>query len=165
VQCWELTIARASLESLAAYLAAQRMNDETASRIWSAAGKFRIVRPATYAEHAALELEFHRSVWEASGNEWLAKLLIQLVIPLLSMPVQRMLMPDLDFEAYCRNSPELEASDPNRHEVVADELIKGQADGVRSRMFRHITEARIKPGPELAMIAGAMKAMRPNDLA
>ena len=159
IECWELTVARASLESLAAYLAAQRITAESARRISKAAEKFRDFRPTTYADHASLELEFHQCIWKTAGNDWLEKLLNGIVIPLLSLAVQRMITPDVDIEAFCRSAAAMEAADPNRHELLAKELINGEADKVRTRMIRHITEGPVPCVRDQAIIMNAIRAI------
>ncbi len=80
-QVSELVVMRASLESCAAYLAAQKMTKKWASAILSAASRFIDEPPESYSDWVDRELTFHRTVWEASGNEWLVKQLLQCSLP------------------------------------------------------------------------------------
>ena len=80
-QVSELIVMRASLESYAAYLAAQKMTKKAANAILSAASRFIDEPPESYSDWVDRELTFHRTVWEASGNEWLMRQLLQFSLP------------------------------------------------------------------------------------
>lgn len=76
---------RALLEVLAAQQAAERMGEAEfgeLERRLTALGE--AIQSDSYYEAARRDLEFHRYVWECSGNETLCRMLDQLTLPLLA---------------------------------------------------------------------------------
>jgi DNA-binding GntR family transcriptional regulator len=74
---------RLVLETEAIWLARENMTPEIAARLENIVERMEnMVNPLF--ESAALDLEFHRTIWNASGNPYLAKALVSLVSPLFA---------------------------------------------------------------------------------
>ncbi len=137
----ELTVMRASLESLAAYLAAEKITDEWAGRILSAAAVMKSAAAAGYPSWVDRELNFHRTVWVASGNDWLVRQLSQSAVPTLALGTLRLFRNSLDWdvEKVQETTSSWEKTDGVRgHQSVARAIAGGHAARAREMMIRHI---------------------------
>jgi DNA-binding GntR family transcriptional regulator len=136
----ELTTIRASLESYAAFLAAQKMTPADASAIRAAARRFLGDPPATYGEWVDLELTFHRAVWQASQNQWLIRQLNQFSVPIF---VLRVLSREATMRKIWQNCRVCETPDnPFGHQILAEAVANGRAEEARSLMLTHIVTVR-----------------------
>ncbi len=76
---------RALLETVAARQAAERMTDQDFARLEDKlAALDSAVRSDKYYDAAQADLEFHRFIWQCSGNETLCKLLELIAVPLFA---------------------------------------------------------------------------------
>jgi DNA-binding GntR family transcriptional regulator len=139
----ELITMRASLESYAAYLAAQKMTPAMAKTILAAARRFLAGQPAGYNEWVERELGFHRAVWEASQNEWLIRQLNQFSFPIFAL---RMLGTGARNESHARRiwqdtQARETPDDPRGHQALARTVMSGDAPQARRMMLLHIFPA------------------------
>jgi DNA-binding GntR family transcriptional regulator len=131
----ELQVIRASLESYAAYLAAGKITPDTARRLRAAAARFISDSPDAYSEWVDRELSFHRTVWEAAGNEWLARQLNQCSMPLFTFTI---VAKRSDVRSLWRDSSNWEKDgNPQGHQVVTEAIVAGRAQEARELMLRH----------------------------
>jgi DNA-binding GntR family transcriptional regulator len=79
----KMSSVRLILETEALKLARARMTPEIASTLTSLVNKMEAWR-GTLGEAAALDLEFHQTLWEAAGNSYLTKALTDLVTVLFA---------------------------------------------------------------------------------
>ena len=135
----ELVTVRASLESYAAYLAAQKMNPQSGKRILAGAEHMLSRRPANYHEWVVRELEFHRAVWDGSGNELLIRQLGQLLLPMFTLRILQMARKDVDVQSFWKKCVSWETATAIRgHQALARAIVAGDAARARSMMIRHI---------------------------
>jgi DNA-binding GntR family transcriptional regulator len=139
----DLVIARASLESVAAGLAAKRLDVESKRSISDATARFLTAQPASYADLAVLDFDFHKAVWRAAKSEWLFKHLSQLVFPLFSLNTLQYIYPNSDFEEILQMSLGYEMTDePPGHRWVAKCILSGDVERARKSMILHVTADR-----------------------
>lgn len=82
----ELILIRFQLEELAAILASKKMVDKDFKHLMSIERKIlAAVKKNQYFELIRHDLEFHKYIWEKSGNTILAKLLEQVTVPLFAV--------------------------------------------------------------------------------
>jgi len=135
----EIILMRASLEAQAAFWAALRMDDAARRALESALEHIRGLQATTYEEIIDAELNFHRTLWAAARNNWLSRQLNQLVLPLLALPVQRMICQFGTIEQESANIRGYERSgDESAHSPVAQAVLRGDAREARDCMIRHI---------------------------
>jgi len=79
----QISSLRIILETEALRLAKQRMTPEVSARLESLARQMDAWN-GTLLEAAALDLEFHRVLWKASGNPYLERVLNWLMVPLFA---------------------------------------------------------------------------------
>lgn len=133
----ELVMIRASLESYAAYLAAQKITPEMARAIRAAARSFTDAPPTSYGEWVDRELGFHRAVWEASRNEWLLRQLNQFSVPVFAM---RLLdRREMSVRSLWENCQLRETRDnPSGHQSLCRAIVTGPPVEARRQMLLHI---------------------------
>jgi DNA-binding GntR family transcriptional regulator len=136
---------RATLEALAAGLAAERINREQLERLNHVQGEFRTALERTLAkrrggrEVGVRELrrwanandDFHQTIHEASGNEVLAAALAQLA---------RNFPRDLSRLVVSESSAMLEAN-VREHEAILDALSRHDGEAAHELMQRHVARA------------------------
>ncbi|MEO7650347.1 MAG: GntR family transcriptional regulator, partial [Bryobacteraceae bacterium] len=116
----ELTVMRASLECYAAFLAARKLTPESADRIEQAAIRMKSEQPRDYAQWVALEMSFHRTIWEASGNELLVRQLSQVAIPTYALGTLQLFPLDFDPLDFGRTTSQWEQTNSFRgHQPLA----------------------------------------------
>lgn len=144
----ELTVIRASLESYAAYLAAQKMTPEVADRITAAARRFIGATPSGYGDWVDCEMSFHRLVWEVSGNEWLVRQLNHCSAPVFVLRILG--RKDADIQVMWAKSQNREAPrNPTGHQLLARSLVSGRPGEARRNMLLHILWERGRTEAEL----------------
>ncbi len=143
-QAVDLAVMRASLESLAAFQAAQKMTPEGAQRIWTAAANLRSVRPATYAQWVDGEMAFHRAVWTAAANPWLERQLNNFVVVTFAVSTIQSFREGFDFDELLDGIAECEApDDPRGHQLVTQAILAGDALRSKEAMVRHVTAGTV----------------------
>ena len=135
----ELLTMRASLESYAAYLAATKMTPGMSDRLLAAARRFTDDSPQTYSDWVEREITFHRTVWEASGNEWLERQLDQFSLPIFAVRFPVSPGKSFDVQSLWQASQYRETEDnPNGHQAVARTIVSGDAKNAKKIMIAHI---------------------------
>jgi DNA-binding GntR family transcriptional regulator len=137
-QDFEIRFMRASIEGYAAYLAAKRMTPTHAERLLEAAKRF-TQRPATsYSEWVDRELNFHRTVWEATGNDFLQTHLQRIALPSLAFLIVRLEREGQEasrvWEAYEQES----AGGLRGHQLLARTIAGGDPENSRQAMILHV---------------------------
>jgi DNA-binding GntR family transcriptional regulator len=135
----DLTVVRTSLESLAAFLAAERLDEGWAGRISAMANRLKAARPASYLEWVDLELGFHRTIWEAAQLDWLCKQLSQLTIRILSLSTQRLFHSEESLQELLEifvASEDDKSSDG--HQLVAHAILSRDPEEARKNMILHL---------------------------
>ena len=140
----EMLLMRASLEAQAAFWAARRMNDSVRCQLRTALERMQKVSTAVYEDIINLELDFHRTVWEAALSSWLSRQLGQLVLPLLALPSQKMIGPFGSVEEESAHIRDVEQSgQEGTHTKLTDALLRGDAPEARDCMVRHILRGSV----------------------
>jgi DNA-binding GntR family transcriptional regulator len=138
----DLLVLRTSLESLAAYWAAERLTPVWKERIIEVADRIKRVRATTYGDWVELELSFHRTVWGAAQNEWLSKQLSQLAVQIFSFHTMHLFKPSMDFQTILREAAAWEGSNhPQGHQQISISILKGDSEKARESMIVHIMGA------------------------
>jgi GntR family transcriptional repressor for pyruvate dehydrogenase complex len=118
--------ARQIIEPSIAAFAAVNRNDEDMEKLHD-----NILRLRNYSgEHsglAALDMEFHMQIAYASHNQ---------VIPLILDPIHR-LMPEIKKSVYAANE-HAQDSAIEWHSKIVDEIVRGNAEGSREMMKKHL---------------------------
>jgi DNA-binding GntR family transcriptional regulator len=144
-QARELVVMRASLESYAAYLAAEKLTDEWSEALSLAARRMQATACRNYGDWVDRELAFHSTVWNASGNELLVRQIHQFVVPSYAVSVLELL--DLDFntrevKAIRDTTTQWEETDSIRgHQRLARAITSGDPRNARDAMVMHIMGA------------------------
>jgi len=136
----ELVEVRAHLEDLAFRLAAKRMTPELEQRLRKAAKE--ISRKAStddYYAAARADIEFHRTVWQASGNTMLEKTLEKLCTAFYAFVSQQR-----------REAGEHLKDTLRQHEVLIDALLSKKASTISSAVNNHINEKSCIPSSILS---------------
>lgn len=142
----ELTVVRASLESLAAELAARNLDPVSEREIRSALDRILSALPRSYSEWVDLELGFHRTIWETAGNGWLLKQLNQLAIPLFALSTQHFFRPQQSVSHILEQAPVIEREGGIQgHRIVSEAILARNPAEARRTMILHIMSL-----PELA---------------
>ncbi|MEW5978737.1 MAG: GntR family transcriptional regulator [Acidobacteriota bacterium] len=135
----ELILMRTSLEALAAYLAAENPEAASKAKISQVAREMKSFRPRAFADWAELDLEFHRSVWKAAGNELLARQLNHLSVISLSLNTLHFFKPQAGFNELLRIMPTWEKSENIQgHQLLARSIVNGHPQEARKQMILHI---------------------------
>jgi DNA-binding GntR family transcriptional regulator len=130
---------RTSLESLAAYRAAQHLEDASAREIREAAGRMKQVTDSSFAEWAGREISFHRTVWTAARSDLLFKQLNQLIVFCFSLSTIRFFKPTFGFDHVVEGIPSWEtAEDDQGHQKVSEAILTGNPEVAREHMILHI---------------------------
>ncbi len=135
----EMLLMRASHEAQAAFWAARLMDDTGRNRLRGALERFQNITALTYDELIRSELDFHRAIWTAGGSEWLPRQIHQIVLPLLTLPVQQMIAPFRSVEEESARIRALEqAGDDSAHGPLAEAILRGDERASRELMIRHL---------------------------
>lgn len=135
----KLILMRTSLESLAAFLAAENLNSISKTKISQVARKMKSFKPKTFAEWVDLELEFHGSVWSAAGNELLARQLSHLAVLSLSLSTLHLFKPQAGLEDVLKAIPAWERGENIQgHQLVAQAVACGDPQEARKYMILHV---------------------------
>ena len=138
----ELVVLRTSQESLAAFLAAEKLTEEWAERIAEAAALIKSARPASFVEWVGLELGFHRTVWQAARLDWLCRQLSQLSIRMLSISALQYFCPKEDLHNTLKVAAQLEqTNNVQGHELVAQSILSRDPCAARRSMILHVMGA------------------------
>lgn len=144
-QARELVVMRASLESYAAYLAAEKLTAGSSESIAAAAEQMGATACRNYSDWVEREMAFHNTVWRASGNDLLVRQLNQVVVPSYALPILDLL--DLDFnvrelKAIRETTAAWELTDSVRgHQRLARAILSGDSHSARNSMVMHIMGA------------------------
>ena len=134
-----LVLMRTSLESLAAFLAAENLDASSKTRISQVSRKMKSFKPKTFADWIDLELEFHGSVWRAAGNELLARQLRHLSALSLSLSTLHIFKPQAGLEDVLKVIPMWERSQNIQgHQLLAESILGGNPQEARKYMILHI---------------------------
>jgi DNA-binding GntR family transcriptional regulator len=135
----KLALLRTSLESLAAYLAAEQRGGEQAAKIEQLARQLKSYRPTSYEAWIDMELQFHGTVWKAARNELLSKQLNQLVVLSLSLNTLHLFKPQVRFEEVLKGITVLErTTNVQGHQLVAQSILDGDPQKARKYMILHL---------------------------
>jgi DNA-binding GntR family transcriptional regulator len=135
----DLYILRASLESLAAFLAAERLDTESSKRISEVARRMKSDFPARFPEWINLELEFHRTVWETAQNRWLYKQLNQFSVPMYALSTLHHFRPDYDLEKLLSDARIWERTNHVQgHQRMARAILSGKPEVARESALLHV---------------------------
>jgi DNA-binding GntR family transcriptional regulator len=131
----ELVQIRAHLEDLAFRLAAKRITPEFAQRLRKSAKEIsRSASADDYYAAAKADLEFHRTVWQASGNVTLEKTLEKLCTAFYAFVSQQR-----------RYAGEHLKDTLRQHEVLIDALLSKKASTISAAVNGHINEKSCIP--------------------
>jgi DNA-binding GntR family transcriptional regulator len=135
----ELLTMRASLESYAAYLAAQKMTAEMSEKVLYAAQQFTTRPPKTYSDWVEREMAFHQIVWEASGNEWLQRQLKQFSVPIFVVRLPGAHSRQFNAHTAWKEWRIRETADnPHGHQALARAIVSADARAAQQLMIHHI---------------------------
>lgn len=135
----KLILMRTSLESLAAFLATENLDNASRTRISQAAGKMKSFKPHSYAEWIDLELELHGSIWRAARNEILSRQLNQLAVLSLSLSTLHMFKPHAGLEEVLKAIPAWERTENIQgHQLLARSVLGGNPHEARKYMILHV---------------------------
>ncbi|MBT9332966.1 GntR family transcriptional regulator [Paracidobacterium acidisoli] len=123
---------RLVLETEALKLARRRMTPETAAALTALVDKME-GWDGTLSEAAALDLEFHRTIWEASGNAYLAKVLDSLVASLFTYKT-------LEHISY-----DLRRWRLNHHRALLDVVLGSEEQDIQGALLMHLRMAYKDP--------------------
>jgi DNA-binding GntR family transcriptional regulator len=132
----ELVVMRASLESYAAYLAARKRTLAFVRSIVEVAARMSSAPPQNFEEWVSLELMFHRTVWEATGNEMLCRQLEQIVLPILAFTLVTASRIPNDVGRIWQT--EIQDNNRHGHHMLAQTLVEGDPVRAHTEMLRHI---------------------------
>lgn len=135
---------RAALESQAAALAAINMTPRHLKSIQSAVERMRDQEAPT-ADTVSADVDFHRAVAAASGNDYLATMIGTVLEPM------RLLIA----AAFSRPGPvfgKMPNAARQEHDVILDALIKKEPAVARQLMGQHIVNAASRFGYEITLI-------------
>jgi len=131
----ELVEVRAHLEDLAFRLAAKRITPELEQRLRKSAKEIsRRASTDDYYAAARADLEFHRTVWRASGNTTLEKTLEKLCTAFYAFVSQQR-----------RDAGEHLKDTLRQHEVLIDALLSKKASNISAAVNNHINEKSCIP--------------------
>lgn len=134
----ELVLMRCSLEALAAFLAAEKLSDDWATKIREVAERIKFLKPSGFLEWVRVELDFHRTVWGAAENNWLFKQLNQLTVPLLSVSTMKTYTHGFDIKDMLARNVQWEDTDSaNGHQLVAKFILARDPQKARDAMIQH----------------------------
>ncbi len=134
----ELMVLRASLESFAAYLAAERATPAVCDEIRAAASAMVAQPPHSYSEWVEKELAFHRTIWRAAGNEWFERQLAQVTLPMFVLRIVQMAKTDDPDRLWGRKSSWKDMKGAGGHQALAREIVSGDPIRARKAMILHI---------------------------
>jgi GntR family transcriptional repressor for pyruvate dehydrogenase complex len=135
---------RAALESQAAALAAINMTPRHLKTIQAAVERMREYNAPT-AETVSADLDFHRAVAAASGNDYLAMMIGTVLEPM------RLLIA----AAFSRPGPvfgKMPGAARQEHEVIVEALIDKNPARARELMGQHIVNAASRFGYEITLV-------------
>jgi DNA-binding GntR family transcriptional regulator len=138
----ELMVLRASLESYAAYLAAEKLTGEWAQKVSEATSQMLAGPPNGFGDWVERELNFHRTIWQASGNQWLVRQLSQFVVLTFAGSTLDLFQVDFDCQHVWEAACSWEETHPERgYQLVTRAILARDANGARDLMIRHILAA------------------------
>jgi DNA-binding GntR family transcriptional regulator len=121
---------RLILEGEALRLCRAKISPEGLASLANLASKMEYSREVSEIEASALDIEFHRTIWRYSGNEYLAKVLESVTIPLFAHQVLWRLNREMLGWASIL---------PNRHRQIL-EFVQGKIDkSAEQVMLEHLT--------------------------
>ena len=123
---------RIVLETEALKLARARMTPEIAATLDSLVNRMEAWK-GTLSEAAALDLEFHRTIWAAAGNDYLVKVLDSLSTVLFAHKT-------LEHVSY-----ELRRWRLNHHRALLDAILSPAEEDVQSALLMHLRMAYTEP--------------------
>jgi DNA-binding GntR family transcriptional regulator len=128
----DLLLIRTSLEALAAFLAAERLTDESKHLIIKQQEEIEKPSPPTYTDRVERELAFHRAIWKAAGDRWLFDKLDGLTVPFFAVD------PTRDEEPAGGEERTVSKAFETSHRWVAGEVLSGDPERARLAMIRHL---------------------------
>src|SRR5207249_285500 len=132
-------VLRASLESLAAYLAAERLDAKSAEKISEVSKQMKSAVTDNYLEWFYLELNFHRAVWETAQNDGLFRHLDQLSVPMYAMSTMHYFTADLGTDEILETARVREETDHVQgHQPLARAILSGNPEAARESAVLHI---------------------------
>ena len=135
----KLILMRTSLESLAAFLAAENLDSASKTKISQISRRMKSVKPRTYAEWIDIELELHGSIWKAAGNELLSRQLHHLSVLSLSLNTLHLFKPQAGLEEVLKSIPAWERGESVQgHQLLAQSILGGNPHEARKYMILHI---------------------------
>lgn len=141
-QATELMGIRASLESLAACLAAEKLDTEGAALIRAAAARMKSARPMDRSAWIDAELSFHRTLWKAAKNELLERQLNLAAVPTFALATLRRFRLDFDVENPRTVTAKWEETgDVRGHQALAKAILAKDGGEARKLMIGHILGA------------------------
>ena len=141
----QINTVRVLLEGEAFRLAASEMTPKIAATLKNIVDKMESVGEGNVAEAAALDLEFHRTIWAASGNEYIDTLLE----PLAALSFSHNLLE--------RVGPVHHEWRLNHHRTLLD-LVLGNTkeQNIEESLMRHLRAAYLKEPPTGSNGAGKL---------
>jgi DNA-binding GntR family transcriptional regulator len=133
-----MVLLRASLESLAAYLAAGHITEAYKRKLTSVAATMRSVEPASYGEWVNLELEFHSTIWKAAKDELLERQLNQMVAMALSLSTVHFFKPNYGLDEVLNSLRLRENGNVEGHQLLCQFIVNGDPQEARKNMILHI---------------------------
>lgn len=134
----ELMVARAAMESQAAALAARKLTAQGAHELQVAGAKVRDAGRMAFPHWVEMDLEFHRRIWTVAENDRLARQLVLLAIPLLSVPLLGLFhSPEQVGEQIYAHIDQERSGHPAGHQGILDAILNGDAREARACMIRH----------------------------
>lgn len=135
---------RKALEGLAAYLAAQRINPQTSRKLQSLVKRMRTAAKAKdLFKLFDADNQFHRTLWELSGNPFLIKTLSALLLPYFGFVAGK------GYHAHRQDLTYV----PQVHQEILDAVSSGDSDRARDAILivhsKSIDWLPIKPSPAL----------------
>jgi DNA-binding GntR family transcriptional regulator len=129
----QINAVRVLLEAEAFRLAASRMSPRIAATLKGIVEKMESVEEENVAEAAALDLEFHRTIWAATGNEYIDTLLE----PLAALSFSHNLLE--------RVGPEHRAWRLNHHRTLLDLVLGNTSEqNIEETLKRHLRAAYLR---------------------
>jgi DNA-binding GntR family transcriptional regulator len=139
----QINAVRILLEAEAFRLAARKMTPKVAATLKGIVDKMESVGEENVAEAAALDLEFHRTIWAASGNEYIDTLLE----PLAALSFAHNLLE--------RVGPAHREWRLNHHRTLLDLVMGNTAEqNIEDSLMKHLRAAYLKKSPASSNGAG-----------
>ncbi len=137
-QASEIQVMRASLEGYAAYLAAKKMTQVHADRLLEAADRFVRWPAPSYSEWVDRELSFHRTIWQATENEYLQMHLQKIALPSLVFLIVNLKREAQEAARVWEINEQESGGGVRGHQLLARIIAAGDPDESRQAMILHI---------------------------